>query len=578
MTNRSHALAGVIWFTGLLLLASNLALAGPNEGGTLILHANPSLVFTSDIQNYCGMSALDSCSAAVTSVPWDPGTKIVFHAIAAFPPGSQPRLKALSFGIDYDPAKFVMAARGSCADFELPDGTWPAHGTGTSQSWTTGTRTGLLTEVYWFAGYAYSEQEGEDSTSVSLIPHPMQHGVFVDDGFPSEADTIAAYGALGFGRAGSAPCSPVSEIPEPEYVVQAGDDLFVWALHATESDVEVQVNRFGESDKSGMFPVPFVKVITRDGPLGGSTLTIVPVLPNGEIPDSSKHLRSKARTDKALSTLPDQRRQEVDRRLQDLSIDPSELLYCSTSPSGSTEFLHLLSKTIVTQPSPAGRWVIHPFGTEAPEFSADETQAAAATTDGRIVVFGRTGDVIMGTARIPGSVVQLHIDAENQTVSFVHHDETTDESKVLNIATGQITTVIGLPDGLRYYSGDRLRMLLILDNARGLMRLYDYSDPYNPTPLADYSAGTLISTAAVSNDGSMVAIQVLEEGSRSNRAVRLLNASLESLGPPLVIHTRKDGLEFKGGYLFVGTQDYPFPSWVTDMPTHDILVFDLRER
>jgi hypothetical protein len=60
MTNRSRALAGAVWFTGLPLLASNLALAGPNEGGTLILHANPSLVFTSTIQNYCGMSALDS--------------------------------------------------------------------------------------------------------------------------------------------------------------------------------------------------------------------------------------------------------------------------------------------------------------------------------------------------------------------------------------------------------------------------------------------------------------------------------------------------------------------------------------
>ena len=37
---------------GLLLFVPGLAMAGPNEGGTLILHANPSLVFTSDIQNY----------------------------------------------------------------------------------------------------------------------------------------------------------------------------------------------------------------------------------------------------------------------------------------------------------------------------------------------------------------------------------------------------------------------------------------------------------------------------------------------------------------------------------------------
>ena len=180
-------------------------MAGPNEGGTLILHANPSLVFTSTIQDYCGMSALDSCSAAVTSVAWDPGKKIVFHAIAAFPPGSSPRLKALSFGIDFDSTKFVLAARGTCADFEIPGVGWPGSGTGTSQSWTTGAQTGPLTEVYWFVGYANSEQV-LDSTSVSLIPHPLQHGVFVDDAFPSEVDTVAAYGRLGFGTLGILHC------------------------------------------------------------------------------------------------------------------------------------------------------------------------------------------------------------------------------------------------------------------------------------------------------------------------------------------------------------------------------------
>ncbi len=191
---------------GLLLIVPGLVLAGPNEGGTLILHANPGLVFTSDIQNYCGMAALDSCSAAITSVPWEPGTRIVFHALAAFPSGSRPRLKSVSFGIQYDPERFVMSARGTCADFELPDGAWPATGTGTAQSWTTGAQSGVLTETYWFAGYAYSEQEGEDSTSVSLIPHPLQHGVFVDDSFPAEVDTIAGYGTLGFGMAGALPC------------------------------------------------------------------------------------------------------------------------------------------------------------------------------------------------------------------------------------------------------------------------------------------------------------------------------------------------------------------------------------
>jgi hypothetical protein len=71
----------------------------------------------------------------------------------------------------------------------------------------------LLTECYWFAGYAYSEQE-PDSTSVALIPHPVQHGVFVDDAFPAEVDTIAAYGKLGFGTQGLTPCP--NQAPGPD--------------------------------------------------------------------------------------------------------------------------------------------------------------------------------------------------------------------------------------------------------------------------------------------------------------------------------------------------------------------------
>ncbi len=195
---------------GLLLWLAGPAFAGPNEGGTLILHANPSLTFTSDISNYCGMAGLDSCSHAVTSVPWEPGKKIVFHALAAFPPESSPRLKGLSFGISYDPAKFILAARGSCADFELPDGTWPASGTGTAQTWTTETQTGALTECYWFAGYAYAENEEiPNSTTVELIPHPLHGGRFIDDAFPAQEDTIAGYGKLAIGTTGGPLCPPL---------------------------------------------------------------------------------------------------------------------------------------------------------------------------------------------------------------------------------------------------------------------------------------------------------------------------------------------------------------------------------
>jgi hypothetical protein len=205
VTSRTRLLMCLL-YGGLWLASPGLALAGPNEGGTLILHANPSLAFTIDIQDYCGLAALDSCSAAVTSVPWDLEKRVVFHVLAAFPPGSQPRLRGLAFGIDFDSTKFILAGHKTCADFEIPNGGWPGPGSGTGQSWTTATQTGLLTECYWFVGYNYSATYAADSTTFSLIPHPLQGGVFVDDAEPAAVDTIAGYGRLGFGMAGTVPC------------------------------------------------------------------------------------------------------------------------------------------------------------------------------------------------------------------------------------------------------------------------------------------------------------------------------------------------------------------------------------
>jgi hypothetical protein len=69
------------------------------------------------------------------------------------------------------------------------------------------------------AAYAYADSSAE----LSLTPHPTQGGWFVDDSMPPLTDPIAAYGALGFGILGDAPC-PGSGTPDapPE---GGGDDL-----------------------------------------------------------------------------------------------------------------------------------------------------------------------------------------------------------------------------------------------------------------------------------------------------------------------------------------------------------------
>lgn len=175
---------------------------GPNFGGTLFLHHDPSLVYTSDQAGYCGQGQPVGCDDAITRHDTINET-IVLTAIAAFHPTISPRLAGVTFGVQYGTCVEILAS-GSCGDFELADSGWPGSGTGTAVTWLSA-ETDRLVEVYWFA--AYSEIDYPEY--LWLIPHPTQGAFFADDAIPSHLDPIAGLGAFGFLTAGSAPC------PEP---------------------------------------------------------------------------------------------------------------------------------------------------------------------------------------------------------------------------------------------------------------------------------------------------------------------------------------------------------------------------
>jgi len=186
-----------------LLLVAGTAFAGPNANGTLILH-NTGVEYTSDIENYCGFAPLGLCDDAV--VRDDSGIKTVWSAYAAFPGGSSPRLKAVTFGVEYD-AYVYLSALGKCGDFEVTTSNWPASGEGTGMTFNEA-QTTLLVELYWFAGYAY----GTDAQHLALIPHPTQGGTFADDSVPAIVDDVLDFGMLGFYQDGYLPCPAA---PEP---------------------------------------------------------------------------------------------------------------------------------------------------------------------------------------------------------------------------------------------------------------------------------------------------------------------------------------------------------------------------
>ena len=201
---------------GLFLSASLLAATiflvptargGPNEGGTLILHAMP----------YVGRTPADICSQ-------DPGIatcgeastdglslyqNFVMTVFCAFPDASHPRLKGVTFGLDYDDnSTYPYNYYELCGDFELTDANWPGPGSGNAITWGT-TQTDHLVRVYSFIGYAYYDDR------ICLTPHPVQGGNFADDSLPSQLDPIVDYGCLGFGiESGYLPCPGITPTHE----------------------------------------------------------------------------------------------------------------------------------------------------------------------------------------------------------------------------------------------------------------------------------------------------------------------------------------------------------------------------
>ncbi len=189
-----------------LAFVGTVALAGPNAGGTIFLH-NANLTYTTQ-PSCCGLGTPpDSCLGAVTQIDnSSPDNLQVWKVYAAFPKGSSPRLLGLTFGVSYDDQYgdgngTVVRGYGVCADFELAMNGWPANDTGDSVLWNVA-QTGLMTEIYWFAGYNYYGVP----TLFSLIAHPEQGGYFVDDEKPGILDPIAGYGTLGFNEPGQTAC------------------------------------------------------------------------------------------------------------------------------------------------------------------------------------------------------------------------------------------------------------------------------------------------------------------------------------------------------------------------------------
>ena len=187
------------------------AMAGPNAGGALLVVTDDAVSYTSDVQSYAQLSAVECPEDLEPGCPPYQGGDclerralaqgkvssrktddlVVFWVLASFPEASCSRVRGLNFGIDYDPAQtsvIKMAMEGDAwVTSNGGNGRWPSPGSGVSLTWNA-TRSSHLFEVAWFV-----LEVGEVPTTFRIVDHPLTgRPTFADDSVPTLLDPVGA--------------------------------------------------------------------------------------------------------------------------------------------------------------------------------------------------------------------------------------------------------------------------------------------------------------------------------------------------------------------------------------------------
>lgn len=190
----------------LLLVACvlpNDAWSGRNSGGSLVVHAEPGLVYSTGY-DYCEQSYVDPgrCVDTVTQVDEVPGGASILWILAAFPAGASPAVVVTQFGVESTIGPGAAVAHGPCGpvSFTIPHPEFPSSGTGIAVTYyPTVYRT--LFPVYWLA----LEGTSGDTFATTVDPG-LGTAVFVDEGRPAQSDEVYGFGLARWGSAGNNNC------------------------------------------------------------------------------------------------------------------------------------------------------------------------------------------------------------------------------------------------------------------------------------------------------------------------------------------------------------------------------------
>lgn len=272
--------------------------------------------------------------------------------------------------------------------------------------------------------------------------------------------------------------------------------------------------------------------------------------------------------------------------------DPASVSSWERSSDGEVGLLHIGDRTIFVNSS--GSVVAQlpyktfdtTFATHAPRVAfgvRDSSRSDPITPDARwISVRNYKGEVLRETVPAPQLMGQLFLNASGEYVMYdvrqilnASGSSGPPELNVLEVRSGEVKAVRGVPIGLRYYSGDG-KSMLVLQTGPGRGFFFDVGNPFDPVLLWDVSAESPVGSAAVSADGSLVALHRLRPTDRRYKDVLLFNREgLQVAIAHQEVNRRFFGLEFVGEYLLVGVPLHPLPMYNRWKNTEGIDLLDV---
>ncbi len=367
-----------------------------------------------------------------------------------------------------------------------------------------------------------------------------------------------------------------------DYPVGENEALLVWAL---ETDVEqervrVKVNRFADPDYRKPFPlesVPVRRIVRSGSPMRGDyyidrTTCMVLVAPDGTVADTVLNFSHKEMQALMLRPL----RAEEKSALLSMDIEPEAVYHVSLPLDIGPTLIRVGEKTVVLNRIGLPP-VTYPFlvGENYPRHGPHVAAIVGMKGD-RMIVLDDAGMIIRDINEQDLYYSDHYLCPAGRFLTFVASTSQAQEVRVLDIETG-VEKATDLPVGPRYYSADGRYTLVISWGAPpGRAAYYDVSNPFAPVLLGEYNTEAGVESAAVCDDGSLVALLELEEGGLLC-SLLLFDRSLEPLGEPLLrSFLVSGGLQFISKALFVGFQYHPIPAYYGHMNSNCVLVFDLE--